>query len=329
MESLKALHTFGFDSLADNVELITCEKDLVRLGSINTPIHILGGGSNTAFINDFNGTVVKVAIDGYQVRTTDEDFIVTLGAGEVWHDVLRRLMQEQVFGLENLALIPGTVGGAVVQNIGAYGVELSGFCYQIRGFNIREQNPFVFNAEACEFGYRDSVFKQLDNHYLITQVVLKIPRNNTVVANYGPLQSLSSPKPQQIFDEVVSIRKAKLPDPLVVGNAGSFFKNVVISTEHYQNLLALWPAMPGYQIGSDEVKVPTAWLLDTLGFKGRFYGGIGSYDKQPLVLINKGNGTGQELLTFSRAIKQKVYQTFQIVIENEVLLIGEIGEITL
>lgn len=329
MKSLKTLHTFGFNSTAaDYLELKT-SQEVAKLLNISSPYYILGGGSNTAFVDDFDGTIIKVSIKAFEVEYNEDHFLVTLGAGEDWHQALTKLIQLNIYGLENLALIPGTVGGAVVQNIGAYGVEIADYFDSVECVDLQSMKNVELPAPACNFGYRQSIFKQQSGRYLITKVKLKLPVAHNVHTEYGPLQKLKSPSATDVFHQVISIRQAKLPDPNVVGNAGSFFKNCIISRKHYQRLLADWPSMPSYKLDNEQVKVPTAWLLEQLGYKGRAMNGIASYHKQPLVLVNTGDGNGQGLIDFAQSICAEVKTIFAINLENEVTLIGRNGEVEL
>lgn len=330
MTALKSLHTFGFEAEAKHLLRIDDLSDLSKLVDISTPFYVLGGGSNSAFVSDFDGLIVLMAIKGLDIQETENGWEITVAAGENWHGLVENLIAQQIPGLENLALIPGTVGGAAVQNIGAYGAELAQFCSSVKGVILDEAlAPFCLDTKACKFGYRDSIFKQQPNRYLITHVQLYLPKKNRLITDYGPLSQMKEPTPQKIFQTVIRIRQSKLPDPAVIGNGGSFFKNPVITNEHLQHLQQRWPSIPHFNQPAGQVKIPTAWLLDTLGYKGKIVGGIQSYEKQPLVLVNLGHGNGAELLSLATQMKQMVVETFGITLENEVTLIGQYGEIEL
>ncbi|MFQ3191411.1 MAG: UDP-N-acetylmuramate dehydrogenase [Paraglaciecola sp.] len=296
----------------------------------NTAFYILGEGSNTVFLEDYQGTVIKPAFMGIDLEHTDTHYMLKVGATENWHQLVLWCMQHQIYGLENLALIPGTVGAAPIQNIGAYGVEVEQFINQIDYYDLSEQIHKSLDSLSCEFAYRDSVFKKrLADNVVITCVVFAIPKNWKAVLHYGELKTLFEPSAIDIFNKVVQVRKDKLPDPAKIGNAGSFFKNPVITSEHYTQLQRTWPCIPSYPVEIDKVKIPAAWLIDQLGFKGKKIGGIGCHPKQALVLTNDGSGTGEQLLQLARAIKNAVLSEFSIMMENEVRLIGKNGPVIL
>ena len=223
------------------------------------------------------------------------------------------------------------MGAAPIQNIGAYGVEVEHFIHQVDFYDLCKQSYRSLNRENCEFAYRDSVFKNcLADRIVITSVTFSIPKIWQAVEHYGELRELSEPSAMDIFNKVIKVRQSKLPDPKKIGNAGSFFKNPIIGLEHYSQLQKTWPSMPSYALDNiAKVKVPAAWLIDKLGFKGKKIGGIGCHPNQALVLTNDGSGTGEQLLQLARAIKSAVLQEFSIVLENEVRLIGKHGPVTL
>jgi UDP-N-acetylmuramate dehydrogenase len=292
--------------------------------------YILGGGSNTVFLEDYQGTVVKPVFMGIDLEHTETDYLLKVGAGENWHQLVLWCMQHQIYGLENLALIPGTVGAAPIQNIGAYGIEIEQFIHHVDYYDLNQQNHSSLNLQGCEFAYRDSVFKKrLADQVVITSVTFAIPKRWQAVIHYGELKELVEPSAMDIFNKVVEVRKSKLPDPSKIGNAGSFFKNPVIDKTLFLQLQQTWPSIPSYPVSVDRVKVPAAWLIDQLGFKGKKIGGIGCHPKQALVLTNDGSGTGEQLLQLARAIKISVANEFSIVLENEVRLIGKNGTVIL
>ncbi|MGS2722083.1 UDP-N-acetylmuramate dehydrogenase [Paraglaciecola aestuariivivens] len=329
---LAHLHSFGLASSA---------LDCIRLSSIHTiqatldsvkhkPFYILAEGSNTIFVEDYQGTIIKPEFKGKELSQTASHYQVKVGAGENWHEFVTWCLQQQINGLENLALIPGSVGAAPIQNIGAYGVEVEQFIQHVDYFDLVQQEHKQLTKSECQFGYRDSIFKgALANQALITAVTFEIPKQWQGVVHYGELQKLHNPSAQDLFNQVVKIRQSKLPDPKQIGNAGSFFKNPSIELLQYQQLQTAWPTMPHYPQPQGKVKIPAAWLIDQLGFKGKKVGGIACHPKQALVLTNDGHGTGAELLELARTIKNAVAAEFAIDLEHEVRLIGKNGPISL
>jgi UDP-N-acetylmuramate dehydrogenase len=335
LHSLASLHSFGFSSAAHAyisihkpIDLLDLLDSLDRAG--RSAFYILGEGSNTVFLEDYQGTVIKPAFMGIDIEHTDTHYLLKVGAGENWHQLVLWCMQHQIYGLENLALIPGTVGAVPIQNIGAYGVEVGQFIHHVDYYDLSEHGYKNLDSPSCEFAYRDSVFKQrLADKVVITSVTFGIPKNWHAVTHYGELKELSAPSAMDIFNKVIEVRQSKLPDPKKIGNAGSFFKNPVITLEHYAQLQKTWPAIPSYPVDNHKVKVPAAWLIDKLGYKGKKIGGIGCHPKQALVLTNDGAGTGEQLLQLARAIKTAVLNEFSITLENEVRLIGKNGPVAL
>lgn len=293
---------------------------------------VLGGGSNMLFTQDFPGLVLKVALRGIHVRSDSEHVLLTVAAGENWHALVQYCLQNGYHGLENLALIPGSVGAAPVQNIGAYGVELSDVLVELRYYDREQRCVSVLTAAQCELGYRDSIFKHaLKNRAIILSVTLRLSRAPALRLDYPALQQalagVSNPGPQQLFDAVCAVRRSKLPDPARLGNAGSFFRNPVITQAHYQQLLKDWPQLPGYlqsgtASGSDAaagyIKLPAAWLIERAGWKGKRQGDAGVHEQQALVLVNHGQARGRDILQLAQAIARSVQQQFAIRLEPEV-----------
>lgn len=332
MHPLASHHSFGLPSFADKFLPITLPINLsTQLAALdNATFYILGEGSNTIFLDDYQGTVIKPKFMGIDFKHTDTHFILKVGAGENWHQLVLWCMQHDIYGFENLALIPGTVGATPIQNIGAYGVEVGKFIRYVEYYDLDTKIYSSLDAEHCEFGYRDSVFKKrLADKVIITAVTFAISKDWHAVAHYGELKELLRPNANDIFDKVVEVRKQKLPDPSKIGNAGSFFKNPVITSKHYAKLQRVWPFMPSYAFDSLNVKVPAAWLIEQLGFKGKKIGGVGCHPHQALVLTNDGSGTGEQLLQLARTIKAAVLHEFSIKLENEVRLIGKKGPVVL
>ena len=332
MQSLSSFHTFGLASSALNISTIKSvdelRKTLIQLR--DTRYYVLGEGSNTIFLSDYIGTILRLGINGIDVQEHENSYQISVGAGINWHYLVLWCLQKNIFGFENLAMIPGSVGAAPIQNIGAYGVEIERFIKCVEYFDLYDEQLKKVDKSKCEFDYRNSVFKStLAGRAIIVSVVFELPKKWLAVAHYGELKSLINPSPQDVFNKVVEIRNAKLPLPSKIGNAGSFFKNPVIALDHYTQLQKTWPSIPSYPLEADKVKVPAAWLIDKLGFKGKKIGGIGCHPNQALVLTNDGSGTGEQLLQLARAIKSAVLQEFSIVLENEVRLIGKHGPVTL
>lgn len=332
MQPLTTFHSFGFPYFADAIVCLSCLNDInaatQRLQ--NTPFFILGEGSNTVFLENYQGTLLKLEIKGISVEERDEEYLVKVGAGENWHQFVVWCLDNHIYGLENLALIPGTVGAAPIQNIGAYGVEVAQFIKRVHYYDIKQRQHKNLPADACEFDYRDSVFKQWDtNQIIVTHVEFTIPKDWQSVTHYGELKALLDPSPQDIFNKVVEIRKEKLPDPALIGNAGSFFKNPIIDSAHFSKLQSEWPSIPSYPLDEQSVKIPAAWLIDQLNFKGKKVGGISCHPQHALVLTNDGSGTGEQLLKLAREIKLAVNKVFSIVLENEVRLVDCRGLIDL
>lgn len=331
--ALAPLHSFGFPSSALATMFIEDTADLQGQleGLNNTAFYILGEGSNTVFLENFQGTVIKPNFMGIELEDSHSHYLLKVGASENWHQLVIWCMQHHIYGLENLALIPGSVGAAPIQNIGAYGVEIDKFIHQVDFYDLSKQKYTSLERQSCKFAYRDSVFKnKLADNIVITSVTFAISKNWKAVSHYGELKELSAPSAMDIFNKVLEIRQSKLPDPKIIGNAGSFFKNPIITLEHYAKLQKTWPTMPKYPVAdTNKIKVPAAWLIDKLGYKGKKIGGIGCHPNQPLVLTNDGSGTGDQLLELARDIKTSVFKEFAITLENEVRLIGKHGPVTL
>lgn len=332
MVSLKRLHTFGFDTLAQDLVEINTRDDLVSVFQRvkNNTYYLLGEGSNSIFLEDFTGTIVLNKLKGIKLQENDTEFCLSVASGEGWHELVEYTLSIGVFGFENLALIPGTVGAAPIQNIGAYGVEIEKFIESVEYYDIDLNTFNTIDREECDFGYRDSIFKkQLFNKAVITQVNFTMPKNKAVEQSYAPLNQLVEPTPFDIFNKVIEVRTDKLPNPKVLGNAGSFFKNPVVSKKIVDDIKSRFDTVPYFQLSEESFKVPAAWLIDQLGFKGKMHLGVKCHERQPLVLVNNGNGSGEGLLMLAREIKQSVFDTFAIELENEVRLVGNSGLIVL
>ncbi len=331
--SLKNLNTFGIDVKARFFADIKSEDQLGLILSDNkfmdVPKIILGGGSNILFIQDFDGVVIKNSISGITIIQEDADSIfIKAGAGEIWHDMVLFCVEKNYGGIENLSLIPGTVGAAPIQNIGAYGQEIKDVFVSLEGIFIDTAKKKEFLNMQCEFGYRDSIFKkELKNKFVITSIVLKLSKNPIPNLEYGTIKeeiaklNLDRITIKNVSDVICNIRKSKLPDPKQIGNAGSFFKNPEIESRKYSELEINFPGIPGYKMQNDKVKIPAAWLIEKCGFKGKRVGNTGTHPKQPLVLVNYGNASGSEILGFANIIKSSVKDKFGILLEEEINIV--------
>lgn len=326
---LKAYNTFGIEVFAKRFVLFdTVEKVLqtIRDGLfLGHDFLILGGGSNILFTKNFDGIVIKNEISGITiVEETDAHIFLKSGSGEVWHNVVLHCVGNNWGGIENLSLIPGTVGAAPIQNIGAYGVELKDTLYHVEAINLETGAIRTFSNEECSFGYRNSIFKsELKNKYFITAITLELKKDPELNTSYGAIQqtleknNIRELSVKTISDAVIEIRKSKLPDPSVLGNAGSFFKNPEIETSHFEMLKKDFPFMPGYP-SKEKIKVPAGWLIEQCGWKGKRLGNTGAHKDQALVLVNYGGATGQEIYDLAMKIKDSVKEKFSIDITPEV-----------
>ncbi|MDB6062813.1 MAG: UDP-N-acetylenolpyruvoylglucosamine reductase [Verrucomicrobiaceae bacterium] len=284
------------------------------------PLLVIGGGSNIILRGTWPGLVLQIALQGKKMQRGNEHASVTVAAGENWHALVQWSLHEQLFGLENLTLIPGTAGAAPIQNIGAYGVELSQFLHAVRGYSLDEKSIIELSAEDCRLGYRDSIFKHaLRDRFVITEVVLALRTQFAPVVSYPALREKlqgGAVTAQRIEQAVRAIRQSKLPNPAQLPNAGSFFKNPVVTAAHYAELAARHIGLPQFQ-APNGIKVPAAWLLDRAGWKGQRRGHVGVHAEQALVLINYGGGDADELLELAQAIQADVQHRFGVTLELE------------
>ena len=329
--SLRALHTFGLDVQARYFVRIEDLADLRPVFELPHQKLILGGGSNLVFLQDYPGLIIHLCTKGIEVVDQNDTHVwVRTAAGENWHGFVQWCLEKNYGGLENLSLIPGTVGAAPIQNIGAYGVELESAFDYLMALDVETGAVQKFTREDCGFGYRNSVFKNLlKGRFCITEVVFKLTRkNHTLVLNYGAikdqlsLQKIVAPTIQDVSAAVIAIRQSKLPDPKVLGNAGSFFKNPIVAKDVAAAIRKEFREMPFYDLGDAAVKIPAAWLIEQAGWKGKEMGGVGVYAKHALVLVNSNNGTSEELRTLISEIKESVKARFNIGLEIEVNLVG-------
>lgn len=331
--SLKSFNSFGVEALASRLVQVHHEEELPGLiTAINDdPYLILGGGSNMLFVNNFPGWIVRMAIAGIQIEEDHDEYaIVSAGAGVVWHELVQFALDHHLGGLENLSLIPGTVGAAPIQNIGAYGVEVADVFYRLKGYDRRDRQFHYFDKEGCHFGYRDSIFKKrLKNDFFITKVWFKLSKApHPLKLNYGSLnevlasEGINQPSIRQVSELVCKVRVSKLPDPSQIGNAGSFFKNPELDTETASSLLQLHPDLPNWPMAKGKVKISAAWLIEQAGWKGKVVGNTGTYHRHALVLVNHGAATGQEIWEHAQRIIQSVEAQFGVRLEPEVNIIG-------
>ncbi|MCL1052207.1 UDP-N-acetylmuramate dehydrogenase [Shewanella abyssi] len=331
--SLKPHNTFGLDHTCRELiavkttgELISC---CLALYQAKEPMLLLGSGSNVIFCDDFEGTVVLVQTRGIEVATIEGYHLLSVAAGEDWHELICFCLEQGIAGLENLALVPGKVGAAPIQNIGAYGVELNDICDWVEYLDLSSGRLIRLNAPDCQFAYRDSIFKQqLLGSAVITQVGFKLAKAWQPKLDYGPLKALKNTNvtPKNVFDCICQTRMAKLPDPKTMGNAGSFFKNPVITNEQFSVLVDKFPSMVGYPQGMIHTKLAAGWLIEAAGLKGVQIGGAAVHKNQALVLINKDDATSDDILALAKHIVDCVESLFGVKLEAEPRLIAATGE---
>jgi UDP-N-acetylmuramate dehydrogenase len=292
------------------------------------PRLVLGGGSNFLFVSDYPGVVIRVEASGLErVGETDDSWLYEVGAGEPWHATVSRLLGLGAAGLENLALIPGTVGGAPVQNIGAYGLELAERLHCVRAWDGCQGSEVRLSAEQCAFGYRDSVFKSEPARYVILSVTLALPKRWEPVSGYAELDrelkahGTDRPGPRDIFEAVCAIRRRKLPDPGQIGNAGSFFKNPVVGRDKQAELIGRFPSLVSYALAGGRFKLAAGWLIEACGLKGATRGRAGVYERQALVLVNRGGASGREILELAIEVQQRVSDKFGVWLEPEAVIV--------
>lgn len=326
--SLKAHNTFGIDARCCRFLEYENEQEAQQVAGIlnetDMPYIIIGGGSNLLLTQDYDGVVVHSAIKGYEIAGT----CMVCGSGMVWDDIVAISLHHGLYGAENLSLIPGDVGASAVQNIGAYGVEVKDLISKVYAVEISTGQSRVFKNCECGYGYRQSRFKQeWRNRFLVTKVCYEFSPVFETHLDYGNIRAelerrgIVKPSAQQLREVIVDIRNAKLPDPKVMGNAGSFFMNPVVSREKYEALAAANPGMPHYTIDESHEKIPAGWMIEQCGWKGRSLGRAGVHDKQALVLVNRGGATGGEIVALCRQIQHDVKERFDIDIYPEVNII--------
>ena len=328
--SLNHLNTFGIKATA---AMFSSPENLEQLALVleeydydNLPFLVMGEGSNILFQSDFNGLVVTPHIKGIELLESnheDEHVVVRVGAGENWDQWVGHATREGWFGLENLSLIPGSVGSAPIQNIGAYGVELKDHFAWLEAWDSHEKQQVRLHATDCHFGYRSSIFKtDARGRYIITHVAFRLNRQPELQLEYGPVNRTftghGGTTPLDLRNTIISIRKQKLPDPDTMGNAGSFFKNPLVDRTIFKCIRVDYPEIPNYPDAENQVKIPAAWLIEKAGWKGKRIGNVGTWPSQPLVIVNYGGATGGEILEFSEQIRNDVDRKFGVYLEREV-----------
>lgn len=327
--ALKAYNSFGISALAENMVVCSSTYDVTSLCHAlrNEKVYILGGGNNILFDGDFAGYIIKPEIKGIEI-TAEDDETVTLhvGAGEDWDAFVEYTVKNDWGGLENLSLIPGTVGASPVQNIGAYGAEVGNVIVSVEGVRLSTGQTFVVSREECRFGYRDSIFKnEMKGDAIITYVNFRLTKKPVANISYAPVREAMSRRNtetiQAVREEIINIRNSKLPDPKVQGNAGSFFKNPEVPAEVFERLRAEYPGIPSFPLANGDVKIPAAWLIDQCGWKGKALGKAAVHHIQPLVLVNNGGATAGDILALAGKIISDVKEKFGVELAMEVNLV--------
>ncbi len=323
---LKHRNTFGFDASAELAYEITAPEQIPSLMQEicekRQAWRVLGSGSNVILPNVLPGVTLLMNIAGQEIVATDEESrYLAVGGGVNWHELVTWTLENDLPGFENLALIPGTVGAAPIQNIGAYGVEIADYIDRIEAFDAKDQAFVTLSKDACHFAYRDSYFKQNPNRFIVTKVVFRIPKKWQARIHYADLAKQfpdnTNPSPEDIFLAVCKIRTQKLPDPKALGNAGSFFQNPIVPAEQYETLLKAYVDLVSYPDVAGKRKLAAGWLIDQCGFKGQRMGPVGVYEKQALVLVNHGGGSAQDVLDLAKCIQDKVHDKFGVSLQVE------------
>ena len=321
--SLKNYNSFGIDAISSSFNIVNSELEITNFlkeTNYTQPI-ILGGGTNILFKNDVDKDILKINLKGIKIYNETNTYVdVSVGAGEIWDDLVKWSIAKNYGGLQNLSLIPGNVGSAPIQNIGAYGVELKETFLNCRAISIDSGSIKVFKNNECKFSYRSSIFKEeLKNKYIISNVTFRLSKkDHQINFSYEPLRdnlikkNISIPTISDISNSVIEIRSSKLPDPKIIGNCGSFFKNPIISKIDFKNLNQKEKNIPFFNISFNEIKIPAAWLIEKCGFKGLREGNTGTHNKHALIIINLGNATGKEIFDFSQKIKKFIFNANNI-----------------
>lgn len=327
--SLVPYNTFQCEAIASHFCIVTSitevQEAILWAGKHNKTYYIIGGGSNILFTKDFDGLIIKMEIKGIQkINEQDQHVNLKVGAGENWHHFVQYTIEKGWAGLENLSLIPGTVGACPIQNIGAYGVEAKDCIEKVEVLDLKDNTIKCLDKTTCQFGYRDSIFKKESKRYIIFSVFFVLHKASTLHLEYGAIRemlhqkNIKKPNLKDVAQAVIAIRQSKLPDPKQIGNAGSFFKNPIIDANKQAQLIADFPNIITYPIDNNHFKVAAGWLIENAGFKGVNNGKVATYDKQALVLINYNHATGKEVFAFSETIIQAVQKKYDLTLEREV-----------
>lgn len=328
---LSTFNTFGLEAISSRFATFSSQAQLIESISLiqKEKLLVLGGGSNILLTQNFDGLVIKNEIKGIEVVREDKEHVfVKVGAGENWHEFVQHAIDNNWAGIENLSLIPGTVGAAPMQNIGAYGVEIKQVFDHLEAIEIATGDIHTFDNASCEFGYRESIFKkQVKGKYIITHVTFRLNKTPDFNVSYGAIQQtleemgITELSIRAVSDAVIKIRQSKLPDPAEIGNSGSFFKNPEIDAIDHEGLKAEYPNIPGYKLPNGKVKIPAAWLIEQDGWKGKTFGKIGVHKNQPLVLVNYGGGQGAAIRDLAYQIRESIAKKFGIELTPEVNII--------
>ncbi len=328
--SLKHYNTFGLNyNCAAFIEVEFAEEiySINKMFELSETEHlIIGQGSNILFTKDFDGIVIHPTFNNFSMKSQDNNFLyLEVEAGKNWDELVRYSVGKNLGGIENLVSIPGLAGAAPIQNIGAYGQEIKDVIEFVHFFDFNDNIFKVFHNRQCRFDYRNSIFKQeLKNKIFITSIEIKLKKNPTPVIDYGNVKDelfksgIKNPSVNDVCNIIANIRENKLPSPKEIGNAGSFFKNPIVSNSKFEELKKSYPDIPFFEVGENQIKIPAAWLIEKSGFKGKVKGNVGTYHKQPLVIVNFGNASGNEILDFANEIKTKIFVEFGIELESEV-----------
>ena len=327
--SLKSHNSFNLKASCSRIYFPSSLAELQQLPDLSAEnFYILGDGSNTLFVESQAPIIIQPKFNGINILEQNDHFVVTVGAAENWHDLVCFCLEQGIYGLENLALIPGSVGAAPVQNIGAYGVEFANFCQEIQWYEFESKTLHSLTKQACRFAYRDSIFKQERyNKGLITQVIFNFPKAWQANLSYAGLDILAKESTaKQVMAQVIALRSSKLPDPKDLPNAGSFFKNPVINEADFAQLRQQYPKIPHYPQKNGEIKLAAGWLIEQAGLKGYRHGGVGVHQQQALVLVNYDSDQGTDIISLAKYIQRKVAEKFSVLLTPEVRMITHKGE---
>lgn len=329
--SLKALNTFGLDVYSQSYFSYNKDVDIIEFVKANpimdTKFFVLGGGSNVLFTKDFAGLIIHPDTKGMKILSEDDNNIeLNVKAGENWDQFVKYCVENDWYGVENLSGIPGSVGASAVQNIGAYGVEASSVITSVEYLDLIGKDVNVIAKKNCRFGYRDSIFKKkLKNQTIILSVSFKLKKNSELILKYKDISEIISkyqnPGIRELRESIIAVRNSKLPDPEIIGNAGSFFKNPVVSKNKFSKILSSFPEVKYFPDSNNNVKIAAGWMIDYCGFKGYVNKGAAVHNKQALVIVNQGDAQGDDILDLSKIIQDKVFSVFDIILEPEVIIL--------